>query len=256
MLFTLVDPHRGFEVAYNRWYERDHYYAGCMIGPWLLAGSRWVAPQALKRLRLPEDSPFARPVRAGSYLAIYWIHAGHHDDHFRWAGEQVHRLYAEGRGFRERTHVHTALYDHRTSVYRDADPVPVELALDHRYPGLVVAALERAPGAGEAELDAWLEREALPKLCAGSPVACVAIFAPHPTEGSPTQSAPMDLGSAPGGPERRLLLCFLEAGPASEWERFRGFADAIAASKLARTLLLAPFRPTQVGTDAFADQLW
>ena len=28
MLFTLVEPHRGHEVAYNRWYERDHFYAG------------------------------------------------------------------------------------------------------------------------------------------------------------------------------------------------------------------------------------
>ena len=33
MLLTLVDPHRGYEVAYNRWYERDHYYAGCLVGP-------------------------------------------------------------------------------------------------------------------------------------------------------------------------------------------------------------------------------
>ena len=32
-LFTLVDPSKGHEVAYNRWYERDHFYAGCMIGP-------------------------------------------------------------------------------------------------------------------------------------------------------------------------------------------------------------------------------
>ena len=38
MLLTLVDPNRGFEVAYNRWYERDHFYAGCMIGPFLFAG--------------------------------------------------------------------------------------------------------------------------------------------------------------------------------------------------------------------------
>ena len=28
MLFTLVEPRRGHEVAYNRWYERDHFYAG------------------------------------------------------------------------------------------------------------------------------------------------------------------------------------------------------------------------------------
>jgi hypothetical protein len=256
MLFTLVDPHRGHEVAYNRWYERDHYYAGCMIGPWLMAGSRWVAPRALKRLRLPPDSPFTRPVDAGSYLAIYWIQAGHHDDHFKWSGEQVHRLYSEGRGFSERSHVHTALYDHRSSVYRDGDPVPVELALDHRYPGLVVSVLERDAGAREEALDAWLEGEALPKLLAGSGVASTAIFAPRPTEGSPTQNAPMDLGSAPGGPERRLLLCFLEADPVSEWERFRAFADTVSGSGLARSLFLGPFLPTVVGTDTYARDLW
>ena len=42
-LFTLVEPHRGHEVAYNRWYERDHFYAGCMIGPWY-RGRRRCAP--------------------------------------------------------------------------------------------------------------------------------------------------------------------------------------------------------------------
>src|SRR6184192_4512422 len=41
MLFTLVEPHRGHEVAYNRWYERDHFYSGCMIGPGILAGKKW-----------------------------------------------------------------------------------------------------------------------------------------------------------------------------------------------------------------------
>ena len=40
MLYTLVDPDQGREVAYNRWYERDHFYGGCMSGPWCLAGSR------------------------------------------------------------------------------------------------------------------------------------------------------------------------------------------------------------------------
>ena len=256
MLFTLVEPHRGHEVAYNRWYERDHFYAGCMIGPWLFAGSRWVATRALKDLRLPAGSPFARPLDAGSYLAIYWIHADHPDDHFRWAGEQVHHLYATGRGFKERSHVHTGLYDFRSAVQRDADPVPVELALDHRYRGLAVASLERAPGASDAALDAWLEREALPKLLAASPIATAALFTPHATAGSPTENAPMDLGSAPGGPERRLALCFLECDPRECWERLRAFASAVDASGLARALFVAPFLPTVIGTDTYTDQLW
>src|SRR3954467_6994239 len=83
MLLTMVDPHRGHEVAYNRWYERDHYYAGCLIGPWLCAGSRWVATRDLKDRRWPtDDETVARPPDAGSYVAIYWVEQGHYDEHF------------------------------------------------------------------------------------------------------------------------------------------------------------------------------
>ncbi len=46
MLFTMVDPHRGFEIAHNRWYERDHFYGGCMVGRGWFAGQRWIAPGA------------------------------------------------------------------------------------------------------------------------------------------------------------------------------------------------------------------
>jgi hypothetical protein len=128
MLLTLVEPNKGFERAYNRWYERDHFYAGCMVGPWLFAGSRWVAPRALKDRRWPSESSIATPVDAGSYVAIYWVEQGHHADHFDdWAVPQVRDLYAKGRGFPERTHVHTSVFNHLASTYRDDDPVPVEL---------------------------------------------------------------------------------------------------------------------------------
>ena len=74
MLFVLTDPGVGHEVEYNRWYERDHFYAGCMIGPWLFAGRRWVATRDLKDLRF-RDGLVARPESTrGSYVAIYWIH--------------------------------------------------------------------------------------------------------------------------------------------------------------------------------------
>ena len=43
VLFTMVEPHTGHELEYNRWYERDHFYAGCMVGPWLFAGRRWAS---------------------------------------------------------------------------------------------------------------------------------------------------------------------------------------------------------------------
>ena len=147
MLLTLVDPNPGFESAYNRWYERDHYYAGCMVGPYQLAGSRWVAPRRLKDLRWPEgDTAVANPTDAGSYVAIYWIEQGHHDEWNDWAQTQVSWLYSNGRGFAERKHTHTTLFDHIGAAYRDDDPTPVELALDRAYPGIVVAWFDAREG--------------------------------------------------------------------------------------------------------------
>lgn len=256
MLYTLVDPHRGHEVAYNRWYERDHFYGGCMIGPWILAGRRWVATRELKDLRFPADSAIAEPVGCGSYLAIYWIHEGHHDHHFDWGGEQVHWLYERGRGFAERRHAHTGLYDHRGTIYRDADPVPIELALHHDYRGLVNVFLERPSSLPREELERWLEAEAAPRLLAGSSVAALSSWSPHPTKGGPTETAPMDLGSAPGGDERTLQLLFLDDDPRAGWDRVREYAREIDASGLARVIFASPFFPTVVGTDTYTDQLW
>lgn len=115
MLFTLVDPHPGYEAAYNRWYERDHFYGGVMVGPGTLAGKRWVATRILKDLRFPVTpagpSPVAEPLDAGSYLATYFIDAASVAEHFAWASEEVHKLYAADRGFEERRHAHRALHD-------------------------------------------------------------------------------------------------------------------------------------------------
>ena len=54
-LVTIVEPEKGHEVAYNRWYERDHFYAGCMIGAWNISGARFVATKDLKALRYPAE---------------------------------------------------------------------------------------------------------------------------------------------------------------------------------------------------------
>ena len=75
-LVTMVEPHRGHEVEYNRWYERDHFYAGCMIGAWTISGARFVATRDLKALRYPADSPVCPDPKSGSYLALYWVLAG------------------------------------------------------------------------------------------------------------------------------------------------------------------------------------
>src|SRR3954449_1483817 len=57
-LLTLVEPHKGHEVAFNRWYERDHFYAGCLMGAGWSAGKRGLPPKPLKVLRGPADTEF------------------------------------------------------------------------------------------------------------------------------------------------------------------------------------------------------
>lgn len=255
MLFTMVDPNKGHEVEYNRWYERDHFYAGCLIGPWLFGGSRWVATRALKDLRFPEDSNVAKPVDAGSYLAIYWILKDRYDEHFAWAIKQVQDLYANDRGFAERTHAHTVLFKEPWAVYRDSDPVPLELAHDHRYEGLVVVALDRTADTKEKDLTDFLQNDAMPKLLKGSQISIGSGWAPI-DRGDSDNQAPMDLGTPSGGEERIMQLFFLDSEPASEWDKFKDYAAQINDSGKAKVAFAAPFLPTMVGTDTYTDQLF
>jgi hypothetical protein len=256
LLLTMVDPHRGFEKAYNRWYERDHYYAGCMIGPWLFAGSRWVAPRVLKDLRWPHSDTVAKPYDAGSYVSIYYVEAGHHDDHFAdWARPQVFWLYSNGRGFAERRHIHTVLFDHVGNVYRDPDGVPVDLALDARYDGLVIIWMDGRDGRDAAALHAEIAKDLGPALVEGSSIETISTWTPSAGE-SAERNSPMDLGSVAGGPERACQLLFVRGNVRDTLERVRRYTDAIEAAGLADVQLVAPWFATVIGTDTYVDQLW
>jgi hypothetical protein len=263
MLLTLVDPHKGFESAYNRWYERDHYIAGCLIGPFNFAGSRWVATREMKDLRWGTVPPgatsatanaVADPIDAGSYVAIYWIEAGHHEDWDAWALPQVTWLYSHGRGFAERSHVHTATFDYVDSAYRDADPVPVELALDHHYDAIVVVWLD----ARTRDAAALQDRLAGPlkELLDGSDIEIASGWTPRPEFRNSRDSAPMALGS-PGGQENRLCQVFFVGGDVREsLPRFRAYTELLAADGIADALLVAPFLRTNVGTEQYVGDLW
>jgi len=264
MLFTMVDPDRGHEVAYTRWYEQDHFYSGCLVGPWLFAGRRWVATRPLKDLRVPTDTPdeaaVARPVDAGSYLATYFIHKGHEAEHFAWANRQVFELYANDRGFEERTHAHTALYFAAGSDHRDPDGVPAHVALDHPYAGLVSVHVDREGDTSHADFAQWFTSTAAPALFAEqdgapSPVDQVLHWRPIIPKGE-EGSAPMELGTGPGTRARSLQLLFLRADPRECWNRVLELVDRIEESGLATVRLAAPFIPTIPGTDTYTDQLW
>ena len=252
MLFTVVDPEKGHEVAYNRWYERDHYYAGCMVGAWLFAGSRWVATKPLKELRFPEPSPIAQPtVQAGSYLAMYWVHEGHHDDWNQWGNKQAHWLYQNDRGFNERIHVHTLLYNHDWVEYRDPDPVPLALALDHRYAGLVSVLVERREGVSQEHFDEWFRRSYLPGFLKGSPIASCSTWS-----GIAPGNAPMSIPKVENIERLDMQLYFVEEAAADTWDRFRELSAAVDKAGLGRVIFASPWLPTVVGTDTYTDQLW
>jgi hypothetical protein len=254
MLFTLVEPHAGHEVAYNRWYERDHFYAGCLVGKSWFAGKRWVATRSLKDLRFPRDDSFTflPDIDQGSYLATYWVEKGQDAEAIAWGSEQVKWLHENGRMFDERDHIHTLMYVVRWAVERDHDSVPVALALDHPWHGLVAVMVDRDEGVDARSFSNAVRDEILPTVLPGSPLALVVAATPIPLP----EGAPVFQPENPGVERRTVLLCFLDDGPAGAMGTVHDLAHAIEQTGQGRVSYAAPFLPTIPGTDTHTDQLW
>jgi hypothetical protein len=252
MLLTVVEPRRGHEVAYNRWYERDHFYAGCMIGPYQFAGRRFVATADLKALRDPDPSAITGEPGRGSYVAVYWVLDGYHDVWNKWAVRQVRALHDAGRMFAERDHVHTLLYRFEWE-HRPDDGVPVELALDHPFDGLVAVWVDGAPGVSNAALWSFLRQEHLPGLFDPGRTDLVAAFTPLPLLGD----APSDVPQQQAADNRTLLLFFVH-GPSERWAPavIGANRQRLEASGRGTVVAALPFVPTIPGTDTYADRLW
>lgn len=251
VLVSLLDPEPGAEARFHRWYERDHFYAGVMIGPWFFAGRRFVATRELKDLRLPERGPILDDVRRGSYLTLYWILAGHHEEAASWSTQQVAKLIANDRMLPGRRPVHAGFYRHRWSAFRDADGVPAELALDHPFAGVALVMIDRPPERA-ALLERWLREDELPRALAGSPVAMGLGLEPMPLPPEVPAYIPR-----PTDLERRALVAyFVEADPRRCWsDFFLAQADRLARTGLGSVSLAAPFIPTIPGSDRYADEL-
>jgi hypothetical protein len=253
MLLTVVEPHRGHEVAYNRWYERDHFYSGCMIGPYNFAGRRFVATADLKALRDPDPSAITGEPARGSYVAVYWVLDGYHDTWNRWAVRQVRALHAANRMFEERDHVHTLLYRFAWEHSRDPDGVPVELALDHPFAGFVPVWVDRAEETPIEQLWEWLRAEHLPAMLPGTDAALVAAFTPLPL----LIDAPGDVPRQEATDRRTLLLWFLDDHPATSVTGVIAEHRRILEASGKGTVVAAlPFVPTIPGTDNYTDRLW
>jgi hypothetical protein len=249
MLFTLVEPHRGQEVAYNRWYERDHFYSGCMVGPWFFAGRRWVATRDLKDLRIGASGNGAAEAlfgddRAGSYLALYWVLEGRARENTDWASRQVHWLHRNERMFPHRDHIHTLLYRYKGADRRDADGVPAELALDHPFRGLAAVVVERPTD--DAPVAAH------PALAPDSAIALVLSFKGIPMP----PGAPVTQPGLENVPRREMQLWFADSEPDNWWPAVQAYADERRAAGDGIVRWASPFVPTVPGTDRYTDQLW
>lgn len=253
MLFTMVEPHPGHEVEYNRWYERDHFYSGCMVGAHNFAGDRFVATRRHKELRYPVESPMTPAPMTGSYLALYWVLKGHHDEWNRWSVDNVKMLHATGRMFTERTHVHTVLYEHQWALRLDPWGTSPELALDRGYPGLVVNVGELADGASHADIERWHRESWGPEALAAPGGPDLVIDAtPLPL----LDDAPADVPRVANADRRFLQLHFCLHDPAERWDDvYAGYGSALEGSGLARHLWSAPFIQTVFGTDTYTDEL-
>ncbi|MBW2274505.1 MAG: hypothetical protein JRG96_14635 [Deltaproteobacteria bacterium] len=253
VLVSLLDPAPGDEVAFHRWYERDHFYAGCMIGPCFFAGRRFVATRPLKDLRYPARSPVVNDPARGSYLALYWILAGHHAEAERWAVDQVNALIEAERMHALRDPVHAGFYRKRWSHSRDPDGVPAELALDHPYAGVVMTMVDRAAGVDADAIERWYRDKQLPAALPGSPVALCIGLEPIPLP----DDAPAYVERPPGLERRLLLLYFLEADPRECWTQvFEPQGRLLAEAGLGQVTWALPFIPTIPGSDRYADELW
>jgi hypothetical protein len=245
-IFAFVEPHRGHEIAWNRWYERDHLIAAGACAPWTIATQRWIATRREKALRYPERNPICEPLSRGSFLAAIWIQKGRYDDQQLWVAEQVKVHAANGRNFDHRDVLTTAGYDYLGGALRDADGVPPELALDRRYAGVVLVWTERKPDTSIDALAGWLARDLLPGAIEKSPIAMALCFTPKPKAAWWPKAAP----EVPGVGERLVVACFTERDPADCFEQhFAPLGAAIDAGGHGRTLLVAPFAALVPGVD-------
>jgi hypothetical protein len=93
-------------------------------------------------------------------------------------------------------------------------------------------------------------------MLAGSKIEIAATLAPIlPSAGAPPPSAPMKLGSGPGGATRFAQLMFLDDHPGDTLQRLHVYGDAVKKAGIAELQLAAPFIKTVVGTDKYVDEL-
>jgi hypothetical protein len=252
MLFSLAQPEDGWERHFHRWYERDHFYAGCMAGAGFFAARRWLATRAMRAERFPETTPVTANIRDGAFLVTYWVLGERLEETITWSVEQVLRLHQQGRMEAPRRNISTGYYRYAGGAFRDEDGVPAELAMDRAYPG-AMAIMVDAAGEGD-DVGDWLRDDVLPGLIANTQVPMALVFRPVPLpENAPNNVARPDPAYFR---QRVLVLAVFETTPPADWNVIPQAVDgALQASGRGTLVFAGHFIPTVPGTDTHIDQL-
>jgi hypothetical protein len=223
-----IEPHAGEAREFNRWYERDHFYAATTAGPGAFAGARWVATRACKAVRPRDATWFGDPAR-GSFLTTVWLLDGAQPEWDAWVARQMEVLRAEDRMFPGRDHVHTAVYNLCCEVSGDDGP-SAAVALDHGFAGVIAIAVRADTDAAEA--------------CAREIVG-----AEVPVAVGLSQERVILSQADP--PEHTLVLGFTPEDPLEAW---RSRVEP-ALARLPAVGFAGPFLRTIPGTDTYVDEL-
>jgi hypothetical protein len=251
---TLLDPKRGAERSFNRYYERERFFATVMLGPGVLSGKRFVAGRREKAQRRIFDASLD-PER-GSFLNMYWV-LGDGKELEEWTPGQVERLQAEGRTNWDRVPYWAYRPQLEWSVSGPPDTIPAVLALLHGYKGLVMAIARPSSPAEFDEASAWYRAACAPGTIDGrSPARLCVAFRAH------RRFVPRTPGDLPpagfSSDEVQLLLFwFLEDEPGESWTAIADcHEERLAATHLLTPVWMSPFVATVPGTDRYMDSLW
>lgn len=241
---SLVEPHAGHARAFHRWYERDHFHAGCMAGPGFFAGRRFVSTPELAALREAAAAPAWPGGRErGRFLTLYWLDADALQEAIDWSIARFHALRDAGRIFERADLVYGGFLDVAAAVERDPDGVPPALALDHPFAGVVMTLVETPE---HDALRRWIAAHV-----ARGPVALSVELVPRPRPPGALRAA-----DPAAHPDRTCWLHFTETDPAAVWrDAFAGRARRMEADGVGRALLVAGFVPTVPGTDRHVEEV-
>jgi len=153
VVMTHIYP--GYESAWNRWYEDDHFYAGGVLAPSVLSGARWYASRSLRRARYFTENHIFKDPTIGGALATYALAAPDGPTQFRkWILPVVKELRAQGR-----------MWDHRDVLNADfyrylgcqrgpgASSIAPQVAQEHPWAGLLLTFAHGVPSGDDVAVE-------------------------------------------------------------------------------------------------------